>query len=107
VQIFWMLTESRYPPSAMIQAGLPINIVILSAKMCTLKSDKGMHKREKDAKGWSYLTDLHPMCGVAPCHWLVGVTSSRNSGHTLLLKSWSCVIPYSEKAEMKPPYVCP
>jgi hypothetical protein len=46
VQIFWMLTESTYPPSAMIQAGLPINIVVLSVKMCTLKSDKGMKEKK-------------------------------------------------------------
>jgi hypothetical protein len=71
VQIFRMLTESGFRPSAMIQAGLPVYIVELSAKMCTLKSDKGVHKREKDAKGWSSLTDLRPTCRVAPFPWLV------------------------------------
>jgi hypothetical protein len=39
---------------------------------------------KEDARGWSSLTDLHPMCKVVPCHWLIGVTQLRNKGHTLL-----------------------
>jgi hypothetical protein len=48
-----------------------------------------MHRREKDTKGYTFLTNLCPTRGVALCHWLVGVISSMNNGRTHLSKSWS------------------
>jgi hypothetical protein len=39
---------------------------------------KEIRKKKKNAKGWSSLTDLRPTSGVALCHWLDGITSSRN-----------------------------
>jgi hypothetical protein len=42
-----------------------------------------------DARDWSSLTDLRLTWGIALCHWLAGVTPSRNKGHTLFLKSWA------------------
>jgi hypothetical protein len=44
---------------------------------------------KKDARDWSSLTNLCPTRGVAPCHWLVGVTPSRNKGCTPFLESWT------------------
>jgi hypothetical protein len=49
------------PPSVTIPAGLPVYIMVLFTEMCTLKSDKGMHIKKKDAKGCGSLIDLHPM----------------------------------------------
>jgi hypothetical protein len=68
-------------------AGLPICIVSLLAEISTFRSDKGV--REKDARGWSSLTDLCPTHGVVPCNCLVGVTPLRNKGHTFFSKPWA------------------
>jgi hypothetical protein len=76
VQIFLMLTQSGKPPSAAIQAGLPVGIVELLAEMCTLKSKKEMHKRkEMLGIGISYLicvprVESHRVAGslgLLPC----------------------------------------
>jgi hypothetical protein len=67
--------------------GLPVCIMVLLAEVRTLKSDKGMHKR-RNIRDYNLLPGLRPPRGVAPYCWLVGVTSSMNRGHTLLLKWW-------------------
>jgi hypothetical protein len=71
----------------MIQVDLPIFIVVLLAKMHTLKSDKGMHKR-KGYYGLEFLIWFASPHGVVLCRWLVGVTLSMNKVCTLLLKWW-------------------
>jgi hypothetical protein len=60
-------------------------LMALLAKRRTFRSDKECMK--KDARDGSSVADLRPTGRVASCRWLVGITLSKNKGHTLFLES--------------------
>jgi hypothetical protein len=45
-------------------------------------------KQKSGARDRSYIADLRPMCQVAQCHWLIGITSSKIKGCALSFESW-------------------
>jgi hypothetical protein len=56
------------------------------SQKCVLLEVIKENMKQKDARGWNSLTDLHPTHGVAPCRRLVGIIMLRRKGHTLFPK---------------------